>query len=664
MSQTLSLRLKAASLLKRSRPLDLCISLLLILATIGWALLAGKDLNFDQLNYHFYIAHSLVHDRLHHDFMAANGQSYLNPLAYVPFYLMVMNDWHSMLISATLAGLHGLNIVFAYFITKAVVPEDQGHARAIALFGAALAFLSPVFLAEAGTTFADAPTSALVLGAVLVALRGDQASAWWKDRSMIAGLLMGIAGALKLSNLVFGPACALLLLVMEPTLRRQLSAMVLLGVGSIVGFAVTHGYWGWQLWKTLGNPLFPLFGAYFPTDSFPTEGATLERFLPETVWDSLLLPFRMMQSRSWIYIESISPDLRFAGVVLIALIGGLLLFFRRRSQSGGVIDGRRRQRLALCLFFVSAYGLWQWSSGNGRYGLVLSILCGPLLALVTHSLFRRRIVTMLILGTLTILQVVHLQSGELRWTHGPWTRSWYEVSVPERLKREPFLYISIGNNSNSYIYPYLAAGSAFTNPLGQIAFDLHGPGGRQLQALLAKHEGRIRMFAAAPSPAGKDDISLRAWTTANDSHISRLGYAIDESNCELILATGPMAQGGQDFKPTDPNIRRMRTCRLVPRPFTLAQERARMTKVAEEVVRWCPKLFKPAYTVVERSVDAWSASYPSTDSMLIIKDGMIYGVFVRATANLQLGTVENWEQGKRPLCDSFPDRPRKTYTFD
>ena len=68
-----------------------CISTVLCVA---WTLIAGKDLNWDLLHYHYYDAHALLEWRIRQDYFAASTQSYLNPLGYVPFYLMVSAGWH------------------------------------------------------------------------------------------------------------------------------------------------------------------------------------------------------------------------------------------------------------------------------------------------------------------------------------------------------------------------------------------------------------------------------------------------------------------------------------------------------------------------------------------------------------------------------------------
>ena len=55
-----------------------------------WTVLAGKDVNWDLLNYHYYVPYQLLAGRLEQDFFAASAQSYLNPVGYLPFYLMVV----------------------------------------------------------------------------------------------------------------------------------------------------------------------------------------------------------------------------------------------------------------------------------------------------------------------------------------------------------------------------------------------------------------------------------------------------------------------------------------------------------------------------------------------------------------------------------------------
>src|SRR3954462_13813396 len=83
----------------------------------AWSVYAGKDVNWDLLNYHYYLGYELLGGRLAQDFFAAGAQSYLNPLAYVPFYLLA-SSWHSVAASVMLSLLHGLSLTLLYLLAR------------------------------------------------------------------------------------------------------------------------------------------------------------------------------------------------------------------------------------------------------------------------------------------------------------------------------------------------------------------------------------------------------------------------------------------------------------------------------------------------------------------------------------------------------------------
>lgn len=640
---------------------DWLIIALLVIATVGWSVAAGKDLNFDQLSYHFYLPFQLFGDRLTQDFMAANGQSYLNPLPYAPFYWMVRNDWPSVLIAAVLAAIHSLNVVLAYFITKAALREDLKLRRTAATLGAVLALLSPVFLTEAGATFADITTSVLVLTAVLTILNSEQPQPWWQSPALVAGVLMGAAGGMKLSNVVFVPALALMLVWRYRSVPQVVRAGLLFASGGFLGLLAVHGYWGWQLWKEFGNPFFPLLSSIFPSPDYPQLSGAPGRFIPDGPLDYLLLPFRMMQLRAWIYIENVAPDLRFAAALCGSAGVIIAVLLQRFSKSSRTIRASARGILFL-VTFLATYALWLATSGNGRYGLVVSLLCGPALVIIADLLFARRQIAICVLAALICLQSVHLSNGQIRWISGKWTRSWYEVSIPQRLRKQPFLYVSVGGNANSYLFPFLAPGSAFTNPIGQVSIDLEGPGGARLQQLLKRHGERIRVIALTPDTDNTNGFPL--WTANVGALIGRLGYAIDSSDCETITAAGISYEAGQDFDNSDIDVRRFRTCHLIPKKYDQAEERKRVQKIANEIARWCPKLFQPYYSVAEQQVGGWVVGYPGTDMILAIRGDQILATQLRTTADIYLGTLASWEEGRRPDCVALPEKPRETYKFD
>ena len=107
--------------------------------------------------------------RLAQDFFAASAQSYLNPVGYLPFYLMVSSGWHSLLASSVLAALHSLNLALLYFIARRVFahlpPREQ---TLFACLGTALGAATWVFWPTVGSSFLDPLLLPLILGGLLV----------------------------------------------------------------------------------------------------------------------------------------------------------------------------------------------------------------------------------------------------------------------------------------------------------------------------------------------------------------------------------------------------------------------------------------------------------------------------------------------------------------
>ncbi len=135
-----------------------------------WTVGAGKDLNWDLLHYHYYLAHALVEDRLAQDYFAASTQSYLNPVGYLPFYLMVSAGWHSVFVSVVMAALHALNLTLLFAIGRNLFAHrTEPQRNLLAALGAALGAASAAFWATVGTSFLDPLLVVPMLGAILVA---------------------------------------------------------------------------------------------------------------------------------------------------------------------------------------------------------------------------------------------------------------------------------------------------------------------------------------------------------------------------------------------------------------------------------------------------------------------------------------------------------------
>jgi O-antigen/teichoic acid export membrane protein len=147
-----------------------------------------------------------------------------------------------------------------------------------------IAAFGPMTLSEVGTSFADILTALPVIGAVGLIL---SANAQHPGRHAMAGLLMGAAVGLKLTNMIFliGAGASLLYAA------RPAMALAYFAVGSAIGALGTGGAWCWTLWEQFGNPVFPFYNTIFRSPEAPVAPIADGRFMPLNFWDAAAYPF-------------------------------------------------------------------------------------------------------------------------------------------------------------------------------------------------------------------------------------------------------------------------------------------------------------------------------------------------------------------------------------
>ncbi len=316
-----------------------------------WTVFAGKDVNWDLLNYHYYLPFELLAGRLQQDFFAASAQSYLNPVGYLPFYLMVSSGWHSVLVSIALAVVHGLCISLLFLLSWRLFEHLPRSERTMfALLATGLGSATAVYWEMVGTSFLD-PLLAPLMLAGLLSLLGDDRHAL--RRAMFAGVLFGLASALKYTNAVFALA-ALPLAAAMPGVRGAARWRTGLGyaAGGALAVAVMAGPWLVTLAREFGNPVFPLFNAWFRSPYWPPVNLVSDRFTLDGVSAALAFPFRMIALDRSLYSENFAPDLRFAALLLLAVALAAAGAMRKLSPPGR----SARRRLAGARLFQRGSG--------------------------------------------------------------------------------------------------------------------------------------------------------------------------------------------------------------------------------------------------------------------------------------------------------------------
>jgi hypothetical protein len=614
----------------------------------AWTVYAGKDVNWDLLNYHYYLPFELLAGRLRQDFFAASAQSYLNPVGYLPFYLMVAHGWHSVVVSIVLAGAHSLSIGLLYLIARKLLvhlpPRDRTE---FSCFAAALGAATGVFWMMVGGTFLDPLLVPPMLAGLLLLLREQPGTG---RRAAAAGVLFGTAAALKYSNAVYALAAFPLALSMPGVAgasRLRSGFAYLFGAAAAVG--VLAGPWLGLMLREFGNPVFPLFNGWFRSPHFLEFNMLNERFALRDPMALLALPFRMAALGPRIYAENFAPDLRFAALVL-ALPGVAALAARQSARVAAALRGPGWRMLA---FFGGAMALWLASSANARYGIILLLLVGVCLAWFVQLLLPVRAARV----TLALLLVVQVGIGIVasppRWfISAEWSGRWLPYEVPERAVREPALYLTVEILPMAVVAPFLHPASALVNVRGQHSLPTDSP---RLNELLERHRGHVRTLGRFLELA--DGRPAEPQVKAYDARLLRFGFRVDTADCfaipwrpddqdSLSRAANWLAGGRKSIEPL--SVSSCGLSRVRRDPADLERER-RASALFDRIEKSCPGLFRGQTAVTEPFGSGWSRNYNGLDARLeAFADRVILNRY-RVAKEMDLGRLSEWARGDAPV---------------
>lgn len=646
------------------------LTVLCIAGTVGWNWYAGKDLNWDSLNYHLYVALQWSEGRLKQDFMAGSIQSYLNPIGYLPFFWMVRAGWHSLTIASVLAAVHALNLVLIGSIASAVLPRTVRH-RFLWVFASVLvAAINPVFATEIGNTFIDITTSILILGACALLFHQLFPSArndiFMRRRSpdgvyLVAGLLLGIACGLKLTNAVFAVTFLPLVLARHHGVPQVATRTILYAVGGLAGTLLVDGHWAWTLYREFGNPIFPFSNAFFRSPDFPSVNFVDHRFLPETVADRLLFPLRALLAEPGIFTELCTPEMRFlCFFVLLGLYPLARAWHRHRARAGK--EGPPAFASPQWWFlgtWIFGYAVWLNTFGIGRYFLAGLLLLGPAIILLLLGIGGAHRFMVYLLALILTWQVAFMAASGHRWTPAPWSASWFDYRIPAVMKEKPYLYLSTRTLTQSFLAAFVHPQSSFANIAGQATMAENGPGAARLRELMRNHQGRIRSLFTmnlmdldrSEDPNGGQALVARMF----DGVFERFGLQTDVTTCVFVDGADYLRMEARHLKGGNPFTARIMSCELVPMTQHVALDRAmlqRVDRVFDRIEHTCPNRFAPAGTVTIPLPGAWARTYFNSVVTLVYvpaSDKIEYLLLGGGT--VRLGRLADWEQAAPPPHD-------------
>ena len=626
--------------------------------------LLGKDMAWDTLNYHLYLGYGALNDRFGHDYFAAGSLAYLNPYAYLPFYAMVHAGLPALLICSIFATVHSIILWLTFELGLLVCPSKDGHTRLLAGSSAvALAFVNPILMQQIGSCFADITTAELALAGWL--LLAGMVRVPRKSRTLAAGLILGAASALKLSNALPAASAFAMFILLPKGWRGRIRYGLLYGISLGVGFAAVAAPWSYRLFKVFGNPMFPMFNNIVRSPEFTTESMSNYRFVPQSIGDALWRPFAMIDPMPMVHEELSAPDSRYAVLVVLAILFIARWAWRRfgpasASSSKPQPNDSSRVLAALGCALSLYWMLWLHVSGNSRYVLTMACVAAAVIVGMLFRLFESRPkIRNYILFVILATQAVQLYMGaEYRWDSAPWRGPWFDVSIPERLKTEPNLYLLMGVESNSFIAPFLDKDSGFVNFAGGFTLNPEGANGTHVKALIRRFSPNVRVVFAGRSKY--KDAELRAPPAPEvDDALQPFGLRMDMRQCATITVRGlPPAPeihfvSSEPVEPENRDTSYLVTCRVVADnrdPSPVMARRQAVDLVFDRIEDACPRLFSPRRLVTVHEGDVWRRIYGSTDISAWISDGRVkFADGIRPNGLIDIGAENDWARAPLKL---------------
>lgn len=631
-----------------------------------WRTLAGRSFSWDHLNYHLYVAHAWWNNRLPEELFAAGPQSYLNPLPHLPFYAIFQTGSASLLIALSMVLLHSVNLWLLHFIACRLILPTNSMRRLAVVCGVLLGGLSPAFLYEVGTSYADVIASIPAMAAVLLLLI-------WQSRPVIlppdwrllyaGGLLAGIAIGLKPTSLVFCASLAVALVMLSGRLawgvawRSALSGMA--------GLGLAGGPHAWMLWKAFGNPVFPLFNGFFRSPWFPPVNVISGRFRPASLEAALRFPLDMASFKR-VSFEELVIDIRPIWLLGLLVSAVLILAIRhpRLTQCSASVHNEKRLFWLALAFSIPA---WIYSSGNIRYAIEPLLLLGPAISLLALFLVGQRdIVALLAMLLPMTMQAVLTTTVNARRSPGLnweiWRSEWFNSSLPAPLDRTPAYYLSLQSLSYASLAPIFPSGSRFLNLIGSTAFAPHVLPIKSMEAYQQSEGLPLRTLfqdLVASDEIGTSQIQV----DTQNSLLSEYGYRIQKEDCVEFVWNNANLSYSVKKSPDASALQgsnmlyiALISCPIVRAESLSSAERAQRRGVDERIERWirkCPEEFSPPGFWRHQYPKARKSSFPGSDVEIVAPDT---GELVARYSDTNQPMIYLEDKEGRPLITGCPQK--------
>lgn len=499
-------------ILLRRAPGNVAASSIYAVLSVALALWAGKDLNWDLLNYHYHNGWALLYDRWDADIAPAQLQTWFNPLLDVPLAWSIRH-LPPLLVGALYAVIQSLNAMCIRALALRTLPLRDSESRDWAAFAIGLASLTgAIYRAEVGGSMGDTLVSIALLGSLVLLARPGAQNVPPLSRWATAGLLAGAAAGLKLTMIIYVLGFGVAALAFDaPSRSRRLWAMLCFFSAAFAGWALFDGFWRLSLWQSFGNPVFPLMNQVFRSPFAAPLSFSDARFLPAAWWQALLYPLVWLLDPHAVSDSGRFIDLRLPLCYIVGIAWLIAVATRRNHHH---FDPSAR--FLLCGSLLS-YLLWLGLFGIYRYLAVLELLGPLLLAHLFLSLGwirngqRASVVAFFAIICLAVLPVAQ--------TRGSWQdASYFDTNTPPAFRDIGDAIVLLGGQAPiSFVLPELPENWRFLRIASNFQTDpmTHTELDRRIAQRIVHSTGTL-LGLASGSELAQFDQELARWHLVRD----------------------------------------------------------------------------------------------------------------------------------------------------
>lgn len=475
-----------------------------------YALHKGQDAAWDLKNYHLYNAWSLLRGRLTRDLAPVGLQGFFNPLLDVPYYWLGTGLLqHLPRLLAALQGLcYGALLFVLLRLAMRLAEIRERPFGKSDLLAVGIGATGTMLASQTGSSTNEVPLALLILLGFYVLLPFCSSVLPTRPvrRAMLAGFFCGLAAGLKPTAVVYTPALALALWIALGAGARAWQLSCVFVLAAFGAFLLAYGWWGLELFRLTGNPVFPMFNQVFHSPWASPAANTDRQFMPKSLTQWIFYPFYWIQKNRYQGGNTFA-DARYA-FAMVALTLVAAVSWRQRARQA---VGSRAVRFML-VFIVTSYTLWLLLYSILRYAIPIEVLTGlmvlvALQELAPSSINREKTSRWIFLAMAGVAVILAGCTRYTDWGHAPYAPVAFDVRPPAI---PPGSMVLVIGQPNAYVIPFF--GNAQTLEFVGVTWLTSETDGYRLAELtqqrIRAHDGP--MYAITRNNNAADQLQLRS----------------------------------------------------------------------------------------------------------------------------------------------------------